>query len=286
MKGGYFDVVRIFHDLDQCENLDATNVIEKIKRCLQEKAGNLYSSWKEGNFDINHKFLLLSGSGRKEQEFSLIDIALYNCYDGNFIPKLLPRMTHFYNIAKALIRAGAEIHNALDDLRCCILTNRTDVVKFLIKEILIKNPDDSIPDLLRHNNTMLEYWNKCSEEIKRIKEEKIGNGITFYDVLAGNNDQLACHIRVAGAALNEDKHKKFPIYANEIENQRQKLWERLELIGEGSNNLCKVFPSSRTESDKELPKELSKRVVELLSNIDIKNLNEAVRSTYSETTHV
>lgn len=86
--------------------------------------------------------------------------------------------------------------------------------------------------------------------------------------------------------MNGDKHKKFPIYANEIENQCQKLWERLELIGEGSNNLCKVFPSSITESDKELPKELSERVVELLSNIDIKNLNEAVRSTYSETTHV
>ncbi|MFP3024566.1 MAG: hypothetical protein ACEY3K_17475 [Wolbachia sp.] len=170
MKGGYFDVVSIFHDLDQCENLDATNVIEKIKRCLQEKAGNLYSSWKEGNFDINHKFLLLSGSGREEKEFSLIDIALYNCYDGNFLQTIHPRMTHFYNIAKALIRAGAEIHNALDYLHYYSLANRTDVVEFLLKEILIKNPDDSIPDLLRHNNAMLEYWNKCSEEIKRRKD--------------------------------------------------------------------------------------------------------------------
>ncbi|MGL9725541.1 MAG: hypothetical protein ACR5KV_02245 [Wolbachia sp.] len=66
---------------------------------------------------------------------------------------------------------------------------------------------------------MSKYWDKCLDEIERMKEEKVGNGITFYDILIGKSNRFISHIRTAKVALDKDKHKKFSIYANEIRNQ-------------------------------------------------------------------
>ncbi|WP_353273896.1 hypothetical protein [Wolbachia endosymbiont (group A) of Ennomos erosarius] len=51
-----------------------------------------------------------------------------------------------------------------------------------------------------------------------MKKEKIGNNVTFYDILTGKNDELASHVRKA-KALEDDYKSKFPIYANDLERQ-------------------------------------------------------------------
>ncbi len=40
-----------------------------------------------------------------------------------------------------------------------------------------------------------------------MKKEKIGNNVTFYDILTGKNDELASHVRKA-------KHWKMTIKVN------------------------------------------------------------------------
>ncbi|WP_353270381.1 hypothetical protein [Wolbachia endosymbiont (group A) of Myopa testacea] len=75
--------------------------------------------------------------------------------------------------------------------------------------------DEELSSCLKEES---EYWDRCLDEVEKMKKEKIGNNVTFYDILTGKNDELASHVRKA-KALEDDYKSKFPIYANDLERQ-------------------------------------------------------------------
>lgn len=110
------------------------------------------------------------------------------------------------------------------------MDSRKEITKLLIaREIKLKASEAKKPGIstrgvfgYRINSDfeeeMSEYWDRCLNEVERMKKEKIGNNVTFYDILAGKNDELASHVRKA-KALEDDYKSKFPIYVNDLERQ-------------------------------------------------------------------
>lgn len=175
--------------------------------------------------------------------------------------------------------------NGWTPLHLAVDNKNGDEAKLLIAhEAKLKGSNAQKPEYLKNHGDnylkkeMSECWNKCLKEIEKMEEEKIDGSITFYNTLTSKNDKPAFHVRRISKALNKGNYRsKFPIYANEIDSQYKKLTERLNSLDEGSNNLRQVFPIDGKESSSVLPNEICEKIVEYLDNIEIENLNKAVR---------
>ncbi len=125
--------------VDEDDDLDANNIIKKIKEGLKygmqksDKKGDyykyLYTSWGKKGFDINHKFDLKDYDGFPID--SLFSIAI------NYKPHPLP------NLAQVLIKTGANVQNEKGYLHACALTCSPDVLKALIKAGINDGPNEN-----------------------------------------------------------------------------------------------------------------------------------------------
>ena len=102
----------------------------------------------------------------------------------------------------------------------------------------------------------------------------------FMMFLAGNNDQLVHHINAAINALDEDKHEEFSIYTNEIKSHRPKLEKRQVLFDECLESLFKISTCEGKIYKGKFQIAFTK-IAGLLSNVEIENLNEAVRGQHT-----
>ncbi|WP_128081713.1 hypothetical protein [Wolbachia endosymbiont of Dactylopius coccus] len=231
------DWEKIFDAIESDNSLSEHNVIDKIKEKLQDTS-IVYKLWEMDNFNINYKFTMqhMYSSSKK----SLLDMSAVHVY-----PKIL----------RALLDKGANNENALDSYMGTTYINsdrpntfytplsdsRKEVTELLItheiklKASEAKKPNFSTRDIFgdRINSDfeeeMSEYWDRCLDEVEKMKKEKIGNNVTFYDILTGKNDELASHVRKA-KALEDDYKSKFPIYANDLERQFKIGNQRLDAL--------------------------------------------------------
>lgn len=184
--------------VDEDDDLNANNIIKKIKEGLKcgmqrsDKKGDhckyLYTSWEKKGFDINHKFDLKDYDGFPID--SLFSIAInYKPYTLTNLAQVLIKaganvqnekgylhtcaLTHSPDILKALIKAGVNDHpnenygrnTALDYVAKLYGRDKStkckDCCKILIEHTLEKKPHSKMPDSIKSNKELTEYWNAC-----------------------------------------------------------------------------------------------------------------------------
>lgn len=148
-----------------------------------------------------------------------------------------------------------------------------DVAKFLIAhEIKLNSSEVRKPDYLTEHREMSEYWDKCLDEVKKMKEEKVGGNITFYSIWVSKSiDKLVCYMRneqFAKVLEGSNYRNKFPIYANDLDCLFKKAKQRVEALNIGET-VIKHFDGLSKEGPAHL------RIAEYLSNEDLKSLRKA-----------
>lgn len=134
---------------------------------------------------------------------------------------------------KTALCSSGDFYLNLSRPNTLLLDSRKEVTKPLIAhEIKLKASEAKKPRYAMEYSScfeeeMSEYWDRCLDEVKRMKEEKIGNNVTFYDILIGKNNELTSHARkeILSKALEDDYKSKFPIYVNNLERQFKILGE-------------------------------------------------------------
>ncbi len=184
--------------VDEDNDLDVNNVIKKIKERLEYRIQKsdkkrdyckyLYTSWEKKGFDINHQFDLKDYDGFPID--SLFSIAInYKLYTLTNLAQVLIKaganvqnekgylhacvLARSPDILKALIKAGVNDNpnenyggnTALDYVAKLYgrdkSTKSKDCCKILIEHTLEKKPHSKMPDSIKSNKELTEYWNAC-----------------------------------------------------------------------------------------------------------------------------
>ncbi|MBC6685887.1 ankyrin repeat domain-containing protein [Wolbachia pipientis] len=187
----------VLYEVNEDHDLDISNVIEKIKERLESRMQtsskenyykDLHTSWEEKGFDINHKFDLKDYDGFPVDSLFSIAINYKPCALPNLAQVLIKAGANVQNekgylhictlmrspdMLKALIEAGVsdsphEHYNGNTALECITelygtdkSTNYEDCCKILIKHTLEKNPNIEMPNSVKNNKELAEYWNAC-----------------------------------------------------------------------------------------------------------------------------
>lgn len=192
-----YDALRnVLYEVNEDHDLDISNVIEKIKERLEsgmrtpgEKEDYyryLYTSWEKKGFDINHKFDLKDYDGFPVDSLFSIAINYKPCVLPNLAQVLIKAGAKVQNekgylhacalarspdVLKALIEAGIsdcphEHYGGNTALECVTelygtdkSINCEDCCKILIKNTLEKNPNIEVPNSVKNNKELAEYWN-------------------------------------------------------------------------------------------------------------------------------
>ncbi|KLT21741.1 hypothetical protein wVul_1486 [Wolbachia endosymbiont of Armadillidium vulgare str. wVulC] len=248
----------IFNTVEGDSSLDEHNVIDKIKEKLKEKSGDVYKEWKRYNFDINYSFNV---DGYITLGTKLLTGAVTN---------------RSLKILRALSDRGATFANP-PSLACPEREDYEQIVKFLA----VYEFEPKLSEIVELSffsvdyfciTKQSEYWNRCLDEVKRMKEEKIHNNVTFYNVLTGDSNELA-YSAWKGVLLKTsegDYKSKFPIYSNDLKHQLKIGNQRLDALQIAEIIIGKIFAK---RVGKEGP--FSRKIAGYLSNEDIENLRKA-----------
>ncbi|RDD35202.1 hypothetical protein Wcon_00669 [Wolbachia endosymbiont of Cylisticus convexus] len=180
-------------------------------------------------------------------------------------------------ILRALLDRGATFANQPSS----IYSGREDyeqIVKFLaVRELEFKLSETVYLGFLLEDGyfpltKQSEYWNRCLDEVKRMKEEKIYNNVTFYNVLTDDSNKLAYSAwrRVLLKTSEGDYKSKFPIYSNDLKHQLKIGNQRLDNLQIAERIIGEIFTE---HVGHEGP--FSRKIAEYLSNEDIENLRKA-----------
>ncbi|WCR57689.1 ankyrin repeat domain-containing protein [Wolbachia endosymbiont of Ctenocephalides felis wCfeJ] len=155
-----------------------------------------------------------------------------------------------------------------------------DVAEFLIAhEIKLKGSEVRKPDYLTEHREISEYWDKCLDEVKKMKEEKVGGNITFYSILVSKSiDKLEYYMRneqFTKVLERSNYRNKFPIYANDLDYLFKKAKQRVEAL-----NIGEIVIKHFDGLSKGGPAHLY--IAEYLSDEDLKNLRKAAIQTIDE----
>ncbi|RDD34749.1 Ankyrin repeat domain protein [Wolbachia endosymbiont of Cylisticus convexus] len=250
----------IFNTVEGDSSLDEHNVIDKIKEKLKEKSEGEYKEWKGRNFDIDYSLSV------QDDDTGILGAGLLAGAAANrslrILRALLDRGATFAN-QPSLIHSGRE--------------DREQIVKFLaVHEFEFKLSETVYLGFLSEDGCFflkqLEYWNRCLDEVKRMKEEKIYSNVTFYNVLTGDSNELA-YSAWKGVLLKTsegDYKSKFPIYSNDLKHQLKIGNQRLDDLQIAERIIGKIFAK---RVGKEGP--FSRKIAGYLSNEDIENLRKA-----------
>lgn len=193
-----YSVLRnVLHKVNGDNDLNTSNVIKKIKERLESGMQtsskenyykDLYTSWEKRNFDINHKFDLKDYDGFPVDNLFSIAINWKPCALPNLAQVLIKAganvqnekgylhacaLTRSPDVLKALIEAGVsdsphEHYGGNTALECVTelygtdkSINCEDCCKILIKHTLEKNPNIEVPNSVKNNKELAEYWNIC-----------------------------------------------------------------------------------------------------------------------------
>ncbi|WCR58340.1 ankyrin repeat domain-containing protein [Wolbachia endosymbiont of Ctenocephalides felis wCfeJ] len=171
-------------------------------------------------------------------------------------------------------------NNDLTALHLAALLDELDIAEFLIAhEIKLKGSEAQKPDYLIEHRKISEYWDKCLNEVKKMKEEKVAGDVTFYSILLSSSiDKLACYMRneqFTKVLERSDYHNKFPIYGNDLDYLFKTAKQRVEALNIGEI-VIKHFDGLSKGGSAHL------QIAEYLSNEDLKNLRKAAIQTMNE----
>lgn len=225
----YSVLYNVLYKVDKDNGLDTSNIIKKIKERLESGMQTsskenyyeyLYASWEKKGFDINHKFDLKDYDGFPVD--SLFSIAINN--KPHALPNLAQvlikaganvqnekgylhacALTRSPDVLKALIEAGVsdsphehyggntaldcvtELYDAEKSIEC------KDCCKILIKHTLEKKPHEKMPDSVKNNKELAQYWNAC--EAKNEGWELITSNTETQVVGAQKANKNSCSIQ-------------------------------------------------------------------------------------------
>jgi len=195
------------------------------------------------------------------------------------------------NVVQYLIEKNIDVnkanYNGETALHVAVGKGHEVLSKLLIKhEIKLKGSEAQKPDYLVERRKMSEYWNKCLDEVERMKEEKVDKGITFYDILTSREanklisyEQSNEMVRVSEGGSCENK---FPIYTcllNKIGKQRADALRVGETIIKDVKHV-KCTDDGNVQEINIAPAAMN--VAEYLSNEDIENLEKAAKTKDKE----
>lgn len=144
-------------------------------------------------------------------------------------------------VIKELIEHGADIKDSNNEDALCYVLSKSrrgefsyherEIVKLLILSALLGNSDRKIDCSIRKDNDLLTSWNAISQEITRMRDEKIpGGGCSFYDFLKTSLDELANTI--SQNSFNAFKSfslvEVFPHFSVLLQNRLEKLKPLIE----------------------------------------------------------
>ncbi|WP_250295256.1 ankyrin repeat domain-containing protein [Wolbachia endosymbiont of Oedothorax gibbosus] len=199
-------------------------------------------------------------------------------------------------LVRILIEAGADVNEKVDS-RHTVLNfaigyseiTSTECSKILTKHIILRDPKVIKPDYISNHAELSEFWDNFQSqvlnEIKKMKEEKIGNSnISFYQFLFENDiNKLAGYLSNKDTNLQEklketkniEKYKTdYPLYANMIESMIATQCQR----GIKKANLLDASDIVMKHSNLEkLPKEMRDRVASYLTDPDRRALIKSLK---------
>ena len=112
-------------------------------------------------------------------------------------------------------------------------------------------------------------------ELAKMRNEKIANSnISFYDILVKGTSSLAACMKIQNVvevAKTARYETQFPLYTSILKNQFRKGMERNKLLEPANRCLNSLFNGYT-----ELPYECAEKILNYISNEDLKNLIDAL----------
>ncbi|MDR0288956.1 MAG: ankyrin repeat domain-containing protein [Rickettsiales bacterium] len=191
----------------------------------------------------------------------------------------------YKDAVETLLKANAEVNvkdqHGWTPLDLAIVNGYEETAKPLIAhEIKLKGSEaEKQNDLVRYNHGFIrelsQYWDRCLDEVERMKEEKVDEGITFYDILTSRETNklisYAQSRKMVRISEGDSCENKFPIYAYDLKRLLNKIGkQRSDALNVGKTIIQRVCS---------LGNDGAMYVAEYLSNEDIKNLREAAIQT-------
>lgn len=116
--------------------------------------------------------------------------------------------------------------------------------------------------------SLSDFQSHCKLEIVSLKKEAVNDsGLTLYDILIGDLDQLVGYAKNEVTMKNmRHAHYKtaFPIYATVLDHQIKKGYQRVNLMKQGIKIFEKLLPALD-----ELPYELREKIISFMDNRDL-----------------
>lgn len=171
---------------------------------------------------------------------------IYGCYNIEKDGKLVENRDAYQALARSMTRVIAKIQASKGELHW---ENRA----------------------LLNNEFVKRYYRRCQREITKLKEVKIIDNISYFNILIANDKKLANYARneaIIQAMKSGDFKEDFPVYAEDLESRFERGMDRknvLEMSVQFLNEVAKF----------RIPGPLVDEIFQYLNRIDLLNLCRA-----------